>query len=721
MVYTLAVSLGLLAACHGDAAANDATLQAYQAARAQTPREPDAQVRLALWCESHGLNAERVKHLALAVLADPNHATARGLLGLVRYRGQWQKPDDVGRQVAADAELAAALAEYNARRGVVRNTAADQWELGLWCKQAGLEAEAKAHFTAVVRLAPSHRTAWKKLGYQNHRGRWMTEEQVKRSRAEAELQKRANRQWLSELGKTISRLREKKEHAAARAFLATVVDPRAVPAVWKLFVVDGGSQTIAVQVLGQIDAPAASRALAMLALYGSTVEVRRAATETLRMRDAREFAHLLIQVINPPITYHAKRGMTDTEPSELLIEGKDANQLRRYWPQAAPRPEALPGDVLTFDEEGRAFLARHQLFETFVGPGGPFSPGFGAGPPSLPLAGTLSQPYEVFAMPGSPFANPWTAWNRGWQSLDGGFDWTAMSGMAADPASAPRIYVIPKETVKRLASGPAGLLNSYLVFRRDFFVPLDAPVAAQVQMANDVRVLEAYNDAVKPLNDRAVRALEQSTGNAFGTDREKWKGWWVDQIGYAYRARPYEKPTVVENVPISSPVFAQDRTVDAYQRISCFGAGTPVHTLSGLRPIETLKVGDQVLTQDTRTGALSYQPVLVAHHNPPSKTFLVRLGDETIVSSPFHRFWCAGKGWVMARELKEGQTLRTVEGLATISQISEGPEQKVYNLDVAETGSFFVGEQGILVHDNTLPGPAQQRFDAPPELASAKR
>jgi hypothetical protein len=117
MVHIFAVSLGLLAACNSDAARNDATLQAYQAARAQTTRDPDAQVRLALWCETHGLNAERVKHLALAVLADPTHATARGLLGLVQYRGQWQKPDDVARQVASDAKLAAALAEYNARRG----------------------------------------------------------------------------------------------------------------------------------------------------------------------------------------------------------------------------------------------------------------------------------------------------------------------------------------------------------------------------------------------------------------------------------------------------------------------------------------------------------------------------------------------------------------------------------------------------------------------------
>ena len=48
-------------------------------------KDPQAQVKLALWCEAHGMNGERVKHLAQAVLSDPKNAwTARGLLGLDR-------------------------------------------------------------------------------------------------------------------------------------------------------------------------------------------------------------------------------------------------------------------------------------------------------------------------------------------------------------------------------------------------------------------------------------------------------------------------------------------------------------------------------------------------------------------------------------------------------------------------------------------------------------
>jgi len=45
----------------------------------------------------------------------------------------------------------------------------------------------------------------------------------------------------------------------------------------------------------------------------------------------------------------------------------------------------------------------------------------------------------------------------------------------------------------------------------------------------------------------------------------------------------------------------------------------------------------------------------------------------------------------------------------------------VYNLEVAEGQSFFVGTLGALVHDNSLVSPVQQPFDAAPELSPVKQ
>ena len=138
---------------------------------------------------------------------------------------------------------------------------------------------------------------------------------------------------------------------------------------------------------------------------------------------------------------------------------------------------------------------------------------------------------------------------------------------------------------------------------------------------------------------------------------------------------------------------------------------------SGPRPIETILVGDLVLTQDTKSGKLGYRPITVVHHNPPSPTYDITLGDDTIVSSHFHRFWVVGKGWVMARDLKEGEPVRTLGGVARVTKIEPGAVQPVFNLDVADDADFFAGESAALVHDNSLPDLKQVPFDAPPAVA----
>src|SRR5947209_6457520 len=91
-------------------------LEAYRQAKATAGRDAEAQVKLALWCEEHGLTAERIKHLTLATLIEPSHAAARGLLGLISYQGKWQRPDDVSRDTATDPARKALLQEYMQRR-----------------------------------------------------------------------------------------------------------------------------------------------------------------------------------------------------------------------------------------------------------------------------------------------------------------------------------------------------------------------------------------------------------------------------------------------------------------------------------------------------------------------------------------------------------------------------------------------------------------------------
>jgi hypothetical protein len=110
---------------------------------------------------------------------------------------------------------------------------------------------------------------------------------------------------------------------------------------------------------------------------------------------------------------------------------------------------------------------------------------------------------------------------------------------------------------------------------------------------------------------------------------------------------------------------------------------------------------------------------VTAYHNPPNATLRIELGNETIVATGIHRFWKAGRGWIMARELKPGDTLRTLGGLAVVKSVEKEQVQPVFNLQVADGESFFVGQTGILAHDNSVVNPTPSPFDAVPELAKS--
>ena len=180
-----------------EAEASPGDLAAYRAAAARAGADAAANVRLALWCEAHGLDTERAAPgPGPGGRPGQRHGAGAGGPG-GRPRPLAHPPRTSPPAARSDEALNAALAEYNARREALPRpeTAGAHWALALWCEEKGLAPEAVAHFTAVTRLAPDRADAWQKLGCRRYRGRWMTEAQVRAEEAEDQARRDADRRW----------------------------------------------------------------------------------------------------------------------------------------------------------------------------------------------------------------------------------------------------------------------------------------------------------------------------------------------------------------------------------------------------------------------------------------------------------------------------------------------------------------------------------------------
>jgi hypothetical protein len=681
-----------------------ADLAVYQEAAARAGHDANAQVKLALWCEAHGLSAERIKHLALATLSDPGNAAARGLLGLVLYRGKWLRPDDVSRQTRDDPARQAILREYLDRRARAADKPDDQWRLALWCDQNGLKEQTTVHLRRVVTLDPKREAAWRRLGFKKQGSQWVKPELAAAEKAEFEAQRHANKTWkprLERLGEALA-ARERLKRVAAEEALGQITDPRAVPMVWAVFVRgDQARQRDAVQILGQINASGSSRALALLGVFSPWAEIRQSAAAILRQRDPRDVAVLLVGLLRDPIKYKVRSVNGPGSQGELLIEGKDANVRRLYSPLAPPT--LMPGFQLGMDQNG--MLVANRVFESYG---------------TSQFFGQVS-----------------------FQGLDANRAAGVLQQMGLSPAQSKQLGQTVAKNVNPVILGTPNpetrMLEMTIASRVEDSVTIpigqmmadaqNSALAAQQQLGRDVQSIEANNAELAVTNDRVRNIIKEYSGQDFGQDQQAWQRWAVDLQGYAVQPAMSVQsppPTFDEQVPIDyrpqagPPMIAETVNTQVTQVVrfshSCFGAGTLVRTLDGPRAIEAIRAGDPVLTQNTTTGLLSYQPVVMAYHNPPNSTFRIELGTEPIVATGIHRFWKAGQGWVMARELKPGDRLRTVGGMAVVKAIEPDKVQPVFNLQLADGDSFFVGEQGVLAHDNSIVTPTEKPFDGVPVL-----
>jgi hypothetical protein len=225
--------------------------------------------------------------------------------------------------------------------------------------------------------------------------------------------------------------------------------------------------------------------------------------------------------------------------------------------------------------------------------------------------------------------------------------------------------------------------------------------AAEVATRRE-QLRRSHNAAVELRNRRVMHVLAQVTGQPQLEKPADWWSWWDEHQGVHYVGRPTS--TRYTRSDITVPRSVAMAPVSTARR-ECFAPGTPVWTASGPVAIETLRVGDLVLSQDVETGELALKPVLAATVRPAEQLVRVDLKREQIESTAGHPYWVVGDGWTLARQLSAEKMPYAVDASPTVQTVGPGEESVSHNLVVADFHTYLVGQSRLLVHDNTRPRP----------------
>ena len=138
---------------------------------------------------------------------------------------------------------------------------------------------------------------------------------------------------------------------------------------------------------------------------------------------------------------------------------------------------------------------------------------------------------------------------------------------------------------------------------------------------------------------------------------------------------------------------------------SCFIAGTLVATAAGMKAIETIRPGDLVLSANAETMETGYKPVLETYVRKVNKLVHLTVNGEKITTTEDHPFYVNGQGFVHAIDLCIGSELVNSSGeIVKIESIFreslKDDVETVYNFKVDDYHTYFVGINGILVHNN---------------------
>jgi RHS repeat-associated protein len=146
--------------------------------------------------------------------------------------------------------------------------------------------------------------------------------------------------------------------------------------------------------------------------------------------------------------------------------------------------------------------------------------------------------------------------------------------------------------------------------------------------------------------------------------------------------------------------------------IGCFSGDTKVVTSDGEKAISEIKEGDLVLAENVVTKEQGYKPVNQVFTFDDRGLYELTLEDEEgklthIEVTDDHPFWVTDFGWMNSIDLVPGLNVdtRTEQVLTVIDLKFLNRYERVYNFEVQDWHTYYVGDAGVLVHNTSSKGP----------------
>ena len=176
-------------------------------------------------------------------------------------------------------------------------------------------------------------------------------------------------------------------------------------------------------------------------------------------------------------------------------------------------------------------------------------------------------------------------------------------------------------------------------------------------------------------------------------------------IGYGFYVQLDALEKAIEEGDIlSSSLICIQLITDTYALgDSCFTGDTLVAVENGQKRIDEIEIGDKVWAYDVETGETELKAVTKVYVHSVDEILHLYTDEDTIDATTNHPFYVIGEGWVAAGDLEVGDEVYNLDGTVSVvigSEVEKLDEPVlVYNLEVENFHSYFVGCVPILVHN----------------------